>query len=218
VRAADNRDAAASRSKIGRLPFAMRNSVCEMLDGGASAGQVCRFVNGSDAFKALARETGCGPVTPQNVTDWRKSGFARWLDERRRTERLRALAESSFHIAAATGGDPAAVGARILAGRLMDILENIEDDAQAVQLAGALASLRKGENDAAKLELDRRREELRRESLELEKEKFRWQAASTALKLFEDARARAVAEGPGTNEEKIRALIAYMDEQEGGVE
>lgn len=218
MRAAGNRDAAASRSKIGRLPFALRNSVCEMLDGGASAEAVCKFVNRSENFKALARETGCGPVNAQNVTDWRKTGFARWLEERRRTERLRSLAESSFHIAAATGGNPAAVGARILAGRLVDILENIEDDGQAVELAGAIASLRKGENDAAKLELDRRRAELQRETLELDKEKFRWQAASTALKLFEDARARAVAEGPGTNEEKIRALLAYMDAQEGGVE
>lgn len=215
MRAARNRDAAASRSKIGRLPFDVRNRICEMLESGATAAQVCGWANRTEAFRRLARETGCAPLSAQNVTDWRAGGYARWLEERRRTERLRAVAESSYHIAAAAGGDPAAVGARILAGRLVDMLDRIDDDASAVQLAGALASLRRGENDAAKLELDRKREELRRESLELEKEKFRWQAASTALRLFEDARARAVAEGPGTNEDKIRALIAYMDEQEG---
>lgn len=217
ARASMNPDGRADKSKIGRLPFAIRNAVARMLRDGATAKQVCEFVNASPAFSALRRETGCGPLNAQNVTDWRSGGYIAWCREQQRAERLRALAESAYHIADATGGSPAGVGASILAGRLVDMLEHA-DDSSALELAGALVNLRRGENEAARLELDRRREELRRESLQLEREKFRWQAASTALKLFEDARARAVAEGPGTNEEKIRALLAYMDAQEGGTE
>ncbi len=217
MRKSQNPDGRADKSKLGRLPFAIRNAVARMLRDGATAKQVCEFVNASPDFAALRRETGCGPLNAQNVTDWRSGGYIAWCREQQRADRLRALAESAYHIADATGGSPAGVGASILAGRLVDMLENA-DDSSALELAGALVNLRRGENEAARLELDRRREELRRESLQLEREKFRWQAASTALKLFEDARARAVAEGPGTNEEKIRALIAYMDAQEGGSE
>ena len=213
MRRSKNPDGRADKSKIGRLPFAIRGAVARMLRDGATARQVCEYVNASPAFAALRRETGCAPLNAQNVTDWRSGGYLAWCHEQQRAERLRALAESAYHIAEATGDAPAGVGSKIISGRLLDMLENA-DDSSVLELAGAVVNLRRGENEAARLELDRRREELRRESLQLEREKFRWQAASTALKLFEDARARAVAEGPGTNEEKIRALIAYMDEQE----
>ena len=212
-RASSNQSARADRSKIGRLPFAIRNRVCEMLLDGATAARVCEAVNGSPEFAALRRETGCAPLNAQNVTDFRGAGYARWLADRRRTENLRALAESANHIAAAAGGDPAAVGARILAGRLVDMLESV-DDASALELAGALVSLRKGENDAAKLELDRRRAELQRESLELERDRFRRQTCEMFLKWCADRRALSIAEGPGTNEDKVKALLEYMDAQE----
>lgn len=213
ARASKNPDGRADKSKLGRLPFAIRNTVAQMLRDGATSRQVCEFVNASPAFAALRRETGCAPLNAQNVTDWRSGGYLDWCREQRRAERLRALAESAYHIAEATGGSPAGVGSSILAGRLVDMLENA-DDSSALELAGALVNLRRGENEAARLELDRRREELRRESLQLEREKFRWQAASTALKLFEDRRAADIAAGSGTNDEKIRALIALMDEAE----
>ena len=217
MRAAKDPESRADRSKIGRLPFAVRNVVCKMLRDGATARQVCDFVNASAPFAALRRETGCGPVNAQNVTDWRRGGYLAWLRGLQRTERLRALAESSFHIAEATEGDPAAVGTRILAGRLVDMLESV-DDASAVELAGALVSLRRGENEAARLELDRRRADLQRESLELERDKFRRQTCELFLKWYADRKAVSIADGPGTNEEKVKALLAYMDAQESGTE
>ena len=205
----------ADRSKIGRLPFVLRNRVCEMIMDGATSAQVCAFVNGSPEFAALRRDTGCQPLNAQNVTDFRQAGYVRWRRDRQRTDNLRALAESANHIAAASGGNPAAVGARILAGRLIDMLESA-DDATALDLADALVSLRKGENDAAKLELDRRRADLQRESLELEKDKFRRQTCEMFLRWYADRKALAIADGPGTNDDKIKALLAYMDAQEAG--
>ena len=122
MRKSMNPDGRADKSKIGRLPFAIRNAVARMLRDGATAKQVCEFVNASPAFSALRRETGCAPLNAQNVTDWRSGGYIAWCREQQRAERLRALAESAYHIAEATGGSPAGVGSSILAGRLVDML------------------------------------------------------------------------------------------------
>ena len=128
-------------------------------------------------------------------------------------DRLARLNEASLHLVEASGGDPAAVGSRILAGRLTEMLEALGAE-ESVPLAKALATLRTAEAAAARVELEKRRADHADEALALEKEKFRWQAAGAALKLFEDRRAADIAAGPGTNEEKIRALLRYMDEQE----
>lgn len=217
MRKAKNPEYQADKSKIGRLPFAIRNAVAKMLRDGATARQVCEFVNASADFSALRRETGCAPLNAQNVTDWRSGGYIAWCREQQRAERLRALAESAYHIAEATGGSPAGVGSSILAGRLVDMLENA-DDSSALELAGALVNLRRGENEAARLELDRRRADLQRESLELERDKYRRQTCELFLKWYSDRKAVLIADGPGTNEEKVKALLAYMDAQEGGSE
>ena len=213
MRKAKNPEYQADKSKIGRLPFAIRNAVAKMLRDGATARQVCEFVNASADFASLRRETGCGPLNPQNVTDWRSGGYIAWCREQQRAERLRALAESAYHIADATGNAPAGVGSSILAGRLLDMLEHA-DDSSVLELAGAVVNLRKGENDAARLELDRRRADLQRESLELERDKFRRQTCELFLKWYSDRKAVSIADGPGTNEEKVKALLAYMDAQE----
>lgn len=215
MRTAKDPEHQADKSKIGRLPFVIRNRICEMIMDGATSAQICAFVNASGEYAALMRETGCKPLNAQNVTDFRYAGYIRWRRDRQRTENLRALTESANHIAAAADGNPAAVGSRILAGRLIDMLEGA-DDASALDLAGALVNLRKGENEAARLELDRKRADLQRESLELEKDKFRRQTCELFLRWYADRKAMAIADGPGTNDEKVKALLAYMDAQEAG--
>ena len=81
MRKSQNPDGRADKSKLGRLPFAIRNAVARMLRDGATAKQVCEFVNASPDFAALRRETGCGPLNAQNVTDWRSGGYIAWCRE-----------------------------------------------------------------------------------------------------------------------------------------
>ena len=200
---------AARRSKIARLPWELRSRVCEMLADGRPAREVCALVNEGDALSSQ----GVSPLTEQNVSEWRAGGQREWEDNRRRAESLSRLNEASMHLVEAAGGDPSAVGSRILAGRIAEMLDGLGAE-ESVPLARALSSLRQAEAAAARVELERRRADHADEALALEREKFRWQAASTALKLFEERRAADIAAGPGTNDEKIRALIALMDEAE----
>ena len=200
---------AARRSKIARLPWELRNRVCEMIADGRPASEVCAFVNATDALTSQ----GVAPLSEQNVSEWRAGGQKDWERDRASADRIARLNEASLHLVAASGGDPAAVGSRILAGRLTEMLEALGAE-DSLPLAKALASLRQAETAAAKIELEKRRADLSEDALRLEREKFRWQAAGAALKLFEQKRAAEIAAGPGTNDEKIRALLAFMDEAE----
>ena len=197
---------AARRGKIARLPWEVRKTDCAMIADGRPAREVCEFVNSGDALSSK----GIAPLTEQNVSEWRAGGQREWEQNMAAASRLAKLNEASLHLVEASGGDPSAVGSRILAGRLAEMLESL-GDGDAVPLARALSSLRQAETAAAKLELDRRRADLSEEALRLEREKFRWQAASSALKLFEDRRAADIAadRGLGT-EEKTERLGRLM--------
>ncbi len=208
----------ARQGKIARLPFEVRSHICELLADGLPAREILAYANATNEWAAVRKRYGFqGDINAQNLSDWRAGGFEEWKRERAKVDRLRAVSETACHIASATGGDPAAVGARILAGRLTELLETLDED-HAPEIARAIASLRKGENDAQRLELDRKRSELAEQSLALERDKFRRQTCELFLRWYDDRRAAGIAEGPGTNADKIAALLAYMDEQEKAAE
>lgn len=202
----DEPDTRAYRSKIGRLPFALRDELCERLLDGATGAEVLAWINKHPAGRKAK-------LNAQNLSVWRATGYAEWLKARERSQHLRAYAETAQHIAAATGGDPTAVGARILAGKLLDMLE-AADEETAKGLAKAVSQLRKGETDAGRLDLERRKADLAREALDLERAKFRRLTCEMFLKWHADRVAVDIAAGPGTNDDKIKALLAYMDKAE----
>ena len=205
----DEIDTRAYRSKIGRLPWALRTELCErMREGHDTGAALCRWLNAQRAAKAARVK-----VSEQNLSAWRTTGYAAWLRGNERARHLRELAEAAQHVAEATGGDPAAVGSRILAGRMLDMLESADEE-KAGEFARAVAALRKGENDAGRLDLERRKADLAREALDLERAKFRRLTCEMFLKWHADRVAVDIAAGPGTNDDKIKALLAYMDKAE----
>jgi len=197
----------AYRSKIGRLPWAVRHELNERLRDGATGTDLLTWLNRHPAQRGKPR------INSQNLSDWRTSGYADWLRDLERAHHIRTYAETAQHIATAAGGDPAAVGSRILAGRMLDMLEGAEAET-AADFARAVASLRKGETDAQKLELENRKLTLAQQNLELEKQKFKRLTCETFLKWYQDKTAVEIAAGPGSNEDKIAALLAFMDHQQ----
>ena len=203
----------AYRSKIGRLPFRIRTELNERLRDGATGAAVLNWLNDTPEMTHVRAETGCDDVNPQNLTDWRGTGYKDWLDEQEATGRLRAYASLSEAIVHQTGGDPAAVGARILTARLLDMIERAGPE-DAAELTKAISALRAGEADAQKIGLARDKNELARQSLALDKDKFRRQTCELFLKWYDDRQALAIAAGPGTNADKIQALLAFMDREQ----
>jgi hypothetical protein len=201
------------RSKIGRLPWSVRNELNERIRDGAVGAAVLSWLNNSPEMSAVRAATGCGDISPQNLTDWRGTGYKDWLAGQDKTERLRSLASLSEQIAAQTGGDPAAVGSRILAGRLLDALESATADGQDA-LVKAFVSLRCAENDAARVALASDRQRLDEKRLALEQDKFRRTLCEAFLKLVENDRAMDIANGKGSNSQKIQALLEFMDQEQ----
>jgi hypothetical protein len=201
------------RSKIGRLPFRFRTELCERMRDGATGVAILEWVNASPEFAAVRKETGCGELNAQNLTDWRTTGYADWLTEQDKTERLRSLASLSESIALQTGGDPSGVGCRIIAGRLLDVLEEATPES-AAELSKAFVDLRNAETKAASADIKRQQVGIAKDALALEQDKFRRQTCELFLKWYNDQAALSIAAGPGSNADKIQALLAFMDREQ----
>ena len=91
------------RSKIGRLPFAVRNELNERIRDGVQGPDILGWLNGLKETRKILREMKSGPVNAQNLTDWRSTGYKDWLDDQERADRIRRLAEASQTLATASG-------------------------------------------------------------------------------------------------------------------
>ena len=184
------------RSKIGRLPFAVRNELNERIRDGAQGADILDWLNGLKETKRILRETKSGPVNAQNLTDWRSTGYADWLADQGDADRIRRLAEVSQTLAAAAGGNVAGVGCSIATAKIMDVLEAADDD-QVADLATALVKLRASENAAQKVALAEEKNAIQKEQLSLSRAKFerdttrlfiKWAQNKDALALATDRR------------------------------
>ena len=184
------------RSKIGRLPFAVRNKLNERIRDGAQGAEILDWLNGLKETRKILREQKSGPINAQNLTDWRSSGYRDWLDDQDRADRIRRLAEVSQTLATAAGGNAASVGCNLATAKIMDILEAADED-QVADLATALVKLRASENAAQKVALAEEKNAIQKEQLELSRAKFerdttrlfiKWAQSKDALALATDKR------------------------------
>ena len=189
------------RSKIGRLPFAIRNELNERIRDGAQGAELLEWLNGLKETKRILREMGgrqspAAPVNAQNLTDWRSTGYKDWLDDQKDADRIRRLAEVSQTLAAAAGGNVAGVGCSIATAKIMDALESADDD-KIADLSTALVKLRASENAAQKVALAEEKNAIQKEQLELNRAKFerdttrlfiKWAQSKDAIALATDKR------------------------------
>ena len=180
------------RSKIGRLPFAVRNELNERIRDGAQGAEILDWLNGLKETRKILREQKSGPVNAQNLTDWRSSGYRDWLDDQDRADRIRRLAEVSQTLATAAGGNAAGVGCNIATAKIMDILEAADED-QVADLATALVKLRASENAAQKVALAEEKNAIQKEQLSLSRAKFERDTARLFVKWAQNKDALALA-------------------------
>lgn len=180
------------RSKIGRLPFAVRNELNERIRDGATGPDILAWLNAAKETRRVLREMKAEPVSAQNLTDWRSSGYADWLDDQDRADRIRRLAEISSTIAASAGGNAAGVGCNIATAKIMDILEE-SDPEKVADLAKALVQLRAGENAAQKVALAEEKNAIQKEQLSLSRAKFERDTARMFVKWAQNKDAVALA-------------------------
>jgi hypothetical protein len=159
------------RSKIGRLPFAIRNELNERIRDGASGSEILTWLNAAKETRKILRDLKSGEINAQNLTDWRSTGYRDWLEDQGQADRIRRLAEISQTLASAAGGNAAGVGCNIATAKIMDALESADEE-QVADLAKALVQLRSSENAAQKVALAKEKNALAEEQLNLSRAKF----------------------------------------------
>ena len=180
------------RSKIGRLPFAIRNELNERIRDGVGGPEILAWLNGLPSTRKIIRELKSGEINAQNLTDWRSSGYRDWLEDQSQADRIRRLAEISQTLASAAGGNAAGVCCNIATAKIMDALESADEE-QVADLAKALVQLRAGENAAQKVALAEEKNAIQKEQLELSRAKFERDTARLFVKWAQNKDALSIA-------------------------
>ena len=180
------------RSKIGRLPFAIRNELNERIRDGVGGSEILTWLNGLRHTRQILRELKSGEINAQNLTDWRSTGYKDWLEDQSQADRIRRLAEVSQTLASAAGGNAAGVGCNIATAKIMDALESADEE-QVADLAKALVQLRSSENAAQKVALAEEKNAIQKEQLELSRAKFERDTARLFVKWAQNKDALSIA-------------------------
>ena len=180
------------RSKIGRLPFAIRNELNERIRDGVGGTEILAWLNADKETRKILRELKAGEINAQNLTDWRSSGYRDWLEDQCQADRIRRLAEISQTLASAAGGNAAGVCCNIATAKIMDALESADEE-QVADLAKALVQLRAGENAAQKVALAEEKNAIQKEQLELSRAKFERDTARLFVKWAQNKDALSIA-------------------------
>lgn len=180
------------RSKIGRLPFAIRNELNERIRDGVGGSEILTWLNGLRHTRQILRELKSGEINAQNLTDWRSTGYKDWLEDQGQADRIRRLAEISQTLASAAGGNAAGVGCNIATAKIMDALESADEE-QVADLAKALVQLRSSENAAQKVALAKEKNALAEEQLNLSRAKFERDTARLFVKWAQNKDALSIA-------------------------
>lgn len=218
--------------KIARLPLALREELNRRMLENEPASKILPWLNGLPQMQQIIGEMGeagghkVGVCDDKNLSDWRRGGFAEWVARRERVAETRELASWSVKLAQAAGGNISEGAAAILSGQLLEILEGLaklrgesaEDDAERMQslakavdsVSKALASVRTGDHNRVKLDLEKARLGQNAEALGLEKAKFQRSTCELFLQWAANEEAKAIAAGGESNSEKISRLGQLM--------
>lgn len=211
-----------AKGKIARLPYNIRQELNRRHRDGAPDVELLRWLNGlSEVRKALESASFGGvehraEILPANLSEHFRPGgpYDAWLKEETQVEQVERTAELAMRLAEKAGGGMVSKPMlAILAGNLGLALEHAGEDGVG-DLAKALTAVAQAEAGVYRAQTDRERLAVQAQATALDKEKFRYQVARDALRLFDDAAAREIAEGGGSHEERIEKLLAYMEAKE----
>jgi hypothetical protein len=192
--------------KIARLPNDLREEVNRRLLDGETSRAILKWLNAQPAAVAIWNELFEGvPASAQNLSEWRSGGYAEWRGRRDRVENLKTLSGFASDLAK-SGGSIADGAASIVAGQILEALENAgnimvtggSDDAEKdpldglAKIAAAVASLQKATTSRGKLELDKKRVRQKDRQLNLDQAKFETQTVAKFLEWARSPEAQSI--------------------------
>ena len=159
--------------KIGRLPKTIREQLNRRLENGEKGRPLVAWLNSLPEVQALlAAEFEGKPIRQQNLSDWRKHGYAKWLRQREALDLARQLAADTGELQP-PGAPPLADQMAVwLTSRYLVAVQKLADkqrdgelDLKVLRdLCHDMVAVRRGDHSGARLKLEQ-------ECLEREREK-----------------------------------------------
>jgi hypothetical protein len=153
--------------KIARLPQVIREQLNRRLDDGEPGGGLLEWLNTLPAVQAvLASEFGGSRINAQNLSNWRRGGYQHWQKQQERRANVRQLTEDARELTEDAGGVEISHHlSAVLVAELMefarDSLANITDPAERCarmqEFLNTLARVRRQDNLAGRLAIERER-------------------------------------------------------------
>jgi hypothetical protein len=157
----------AGTGKIAALPRDLREELCRRLENGKTGAEILPWLNAlPEVVAILADRFNAVAISDANLSNWRDSGYFEWQKRGERTQRIRDLADYARKLGE-DGADVFAGGAAIAGGTLMELLDDLDPDAQKELLAEKPENLPKFINALARLQ----GEAAKREVISLNKQK-----------------------------------------------
>jgi len=199
----------AYRSKLGRLPYALRSEINHRIRDGRTGTELLTYINATKELRALKRSSGCKPVNAQNLSDWRDSGYKDWLIDQDKTAHFKEMHEFSRALVEQAGGDPAEVGCDILTGKLLTVLSQADEPTES--LVKCLTALRKESTNDRKIDLAEDTLKLKEKEFALDRQRYQRSTCALFLKWFKNkAVAKIISSKSTNNDAKTEALGRHL--------
>jgi len=216
----------AGTGKIAALPRDVREELCRRMENGKTGAEILPWLNELPEVKAvLADRFNAVPVSDANLSNWRDSGYFEWIKRGERTQRIRDLAEYARKLGE-DGADVFAGGAAIAGGTLMELLDDLDPDAQKELLAEKPENLPKFINALARLQGEHAKREVialnkaksTREDkrLQLDREKFENSVCETLMKKAASAEIQTIVASSKPKGVKMAQLRFALFGNQGG--
>src|ERR1039458_5655053 len=157
------------KGKIARLPQAIREQINHRLQNGAEGKQIAEWLNAlPEVIAVLAAEFDGQPINEVNLSNWKLGGYRDWEAQQEALEAVRRFGADAAEIGQATGGQLADHLALCMTARIAVALQQPaaegEDAAAQLQklrqLLADLVALRKGDQNAQWLRIEREKFDL----------------------------------------------------------
>lgn len=191
--------------KIGRLPVAIRNEVNRRLLDNQGGAKILTWLNAQpEVLRVLDEYFNEEPITPQNLSEWRKGGFQKWVERQRRAEELKDLSAFALEMGKAAGGSVADGTAAILGGRILTAIE--EGEGWSPEVVKTVALLRMGDHEKIKRDQAGELLKLKRKQIDLDERRFNVRTCELFVKWYNDRKVKDIIESRSSNSEKIEKL------------
>ena len=197
--------------KIGRLPPATRDQVCQRLHANRTAADILAWLNALPPVRLIMDQLFDGTeITPQNLSEFKHGpGFSDWIIRQDQLQDTRNLSHFMMELARASDGNLTEGAVAVTAGRLLAQIETTEGD-ELNKVAKAIAALRKTDIDSLRARQHEVELQQKDRQLNLEEDRFRRQTVELFLDWFDDRQAKDIAQSAEPKEIKMDRLISRI--------